>query len=110
MKSSKRVFGKNTHHTANAGISKRTGQNFHPSNNKMERLNGEIRDREKVFSGLKKMDTSVMEGMKVYYNYTKKHGELKGKTTAEASKIIVDGKNKWVTLIQNASIHKENLE
>ena len=34
-----------------------------------------------------------MEGMKVYYNYTQKNTrELKGKTTAEASKIIVDGK------------------
>ncbi len=27
------------------------------NNNRMERLNGEIRDREKVMRGLKKMDT-----------------------------------------------------
>ena len=67
MRSSKKIFGKKTHHTANAGIrSKRTGQNFHTSNNKMERLNGEIRDREKVFRGLKKMDTSILGGMRVY--------------------------------------------
>ena len=35
----------------------------------MERLNGEIRDREKVFRGLKKMDTPVLDGMRVYYNF-----------------------------------------
>ncbi len=109
MTSSKKVFGKKTQHTANAGIrSKKTGQNFHPSNNKMERLNGEIRDREKVFRGLKKMDTSVLDGMRVYYNYTKKHGALKGQTPAESAKIIVDGKSKWKTIIQNASLHKDN--
>ncbi len=109
MKSSKKIFGKKTHHTANAGIrSKKTGQNFHPSNNKMERLNGEIRDREKVFRGLKKMDTPMLDGMRVYYNYTKKHGALKGQTPAESAKIEVDGKNKWKTIIQNASLHKDN--
>ena len=51
------------------------------NNNKMERLNGEIRDREKVFRGLKKFDTPLIDGMKAYYNFTKKHGSLKGKTS-----------------------------
>jgi len=31
------------------------------NNNKMERLNGEIRDREKVMRGLKKSDTPVLK-------------------------------------------------
>ena len=74
----------------------------------MERLNGEIRDREKVFRGLKKFDTSLIDGMKAYYNFTKKHGSLKGKTPVEQVMIEVDGKNKWITLIQNASLHKGN--
>lgn len=105
QKSCKRVFGKQTNHTANAGIrSKRTGQNFHPSNNKMERLNGEIRDREKNFRGLKTMNTEILNGLKVYYNYTKKHSALGGVTPAEASNIYVDGFNKWRTIIQNASL------
>lgn len=30
------------------------------NNNKMERLNGEIRDREKTMRGLKKMDTPIL--------------------------------------------------
>ena len=46
--------------------------------------------------------------MKAYYNFTKKHGSLDGKTPAEQAKILVDGKNKWKTIIQNASLHKEN--
>ena len=74
--------------------------------NKMERLNGEIRDREKVFRGLKKMDTPVLDGMRVYYNFTKKHGALKGETPVQASKIEVEDANKWKTIIQNASLNK----
>ena len=31
-------------------------------NNKMERLNGEVRDREKVMRGLKKDDTPILKG------------------------------------------------
>ncbi len=72
----------------------------------MERLNGEIRDREKVFRGLKRMDTSIIEGMRVYYNFTKKHGALKGRTSADEALIKVDDKNKWKTIIQNALLNK----
>lgn len=102
MKSSKKVFGKKTNHTRHIHIQKDM------NNNKMERLNGEIRDREKVFRGLKKMDTPIIHGMKAYYNFTKKHGALEGKTPSEQAKIIVEGKNRWKTIIQNASLYKEN--
>ena len=84
--------------------------NNNNNNNKMERLNDEIRDREKVFRGLKKFDTPLIDGLKAYYNFTKKHGSLKGKTLAEEAMIEVDGKSKWFTLIQNASLHKQNSE
>ncbi len=80
------------------------------NNNKMERLNGEIRDREKVFRGLKKKDTPIFDGMKAYYNFTKKHSALKGKTPAEQAMIKVDGLNRWKTIIQNASLYKQNHE
>ena len=79
------------------------------NNNKMERLNGEIRDREKVFRGLKNFYTPLIGGLKTYYNYTKIHGSLNGKTPAEASLIEVDGTNKWITLIQNASLYKASI-
>ena len=102
QKSSKRVFGKGTNHMRHIHLK---GDR---NNNKMERLNGEIRDREKVFRGLKRMDTAVLDGMRVYYNYTKKHGALKGMTPAEASLIRIDGTNRWKTIIQNASLNKAN--
>ena len=105
MKSSKKVFGKKTNHIRHIHIAEKRDRD---NNNKMERLNGEIRDREKVFRGLKKIDTPIIDGMKTYYNFTKKHGALKGKTPAEQAMIKVDGKNKWITLIQNASLYKEN--
>jgi len=73
------------------------------NNNKMERLNGEIRDREKVMRGLKKKDTPILKGYQIFHNYIRDHEGLKGKTPAEACGIIVKGKNKWKTLIQNAS-------
>ncbi len=73
------------------------------NNNKMERLNGEIRDREKVMRGLKKRDTPVLKGYQIFHNYIRPHEGLDGKTPAEACGIEVEGKNKWVTLIQNAS-------
>ena len=71
----------------------------------MGKFNGAFRDREIEFRGLKKMNTSLIGGFRTCYNYTKKHIDLKGKIPAEASKIKVEGSNKWQTLIQNASLH-----
>ncbi len=75
------------------------------NNNKMERLNGEIRDREKVFRGLKNPDSPILPGYQIYHNYLRPHEALDGKTPAEACGIQVQGENKWLTLIQNASHH-----
>jgi transposase-like protein len=73
------------------------------NNNKMERMNGEIRDREKVMRGLKNVDTSILKGYQIFHNYIREHESLDGKTPAEACGIKVKGENKWQTLIQNAS-------
>jgi transposase-like protein len=73
------------------------------NNNKMERLNGEIRDREKTMRGLKKDDTPILAGYQLFHNYIRVHEGLEGKTPAEACGIKVEGKNKWITLIQNAT-------
>lgn len=71
-------------------------------NNKMERLNGEWRDRKKVMRSLKKEDSPVIAGMQIFRNYLRPHMGLKGKTPAEAAGIKVEGENPWITLIQNA--------
>jgi len=73
------------------------------NNNKMERMNGEVRDREKVLRGLKKDDSVMLSGYQLYHNYFRPHEGLDGKTPSEACGIQIEGKNKWKTLIQNAS-------
>lgn len=77
------------------------------NNNKMERLNGEFRDREKVMRGVKKMDSVIFDGSQIYHNYVRSHMALDGKTPAEKCGIEIQGDDKWKTLIQNASVlHK----
>jgi transposase-like protein len=73
------------------------------TNNKMERFNGEIRDREKTMRGLKTKETPILTGYQIFHNYIRRHEGLDGKTPAEACGITIQGKNKWMTLIQNAS-------
>lgn len=91
-----------TQHIRNITIS---GQH---NNNKMERMNGEVRDREKVMRGLKKKDTVVIPGYQLYHNYFRSHEGLNGQTPAEAAGIKIEGTNKWVTVIQNAASKPQN--
>jgi hypothetical protein len=53
--------------------------------------------------GLKKTDTPVLKGYQIYHNYMRPHEGLHGKTPAEACGINIEGQNKWITLIENAS-------
>jgi transposase-like protein len=64
------------------------------NNNKMERLNGEIRQREKTMRGLKREDTPILTGYQIYHNYIREHEGLNGKTPAEACGITIEGQNK----------------
>ena len=72
-------------------------------NNKMERLNNEIRDFEKTRRNVKKADTKILKGYEIYHNYVREHQALDGKTPAEKCGIEIKGKNKWITLIQNST-------
>lgn len=72
-------------------------------NSLVERLNGTTRDREKVMRGLKKMETPILKGYQLFHKYIRPHEGLNGKTPAEACGINIQGDNKWLTLIQNAS-------
>ena len=73
------------------------------NNNKMERFNGELRDREKVMRGLKKKDTPILTGYQIYHNYVRPHEGLNNKTPAEKCGIMIKGRDKWKTLIENAT-------
>ena len=91
---------RNTVHFAGVGIQ---GQ---VSNNRIERFHGTVRERNKVMRAIKKPDTPIVDGQRIYYNFIRPHMGLDGKTPAEKAGIEVRGKNKWLTLVQNASQSK----
>ncbi|MDA8041264.1 MAG: DDE-type integrase/transposase/recombinase [Pirellulales bacterium] len=74
------------------------------NNNRMERFNGTIREREVNYRGLK-IEGGVLPGFMVHYNHVKRHGGLRGGTPGEAAGIHIPARNKWMTIIQNASRH-----
>ncbi len=71
--------------------------------NQQERLNGEFRDREKIMRGLNKDNSPIVDCYRIYHNFILGHEAFDGKTPADIASIKVEGQNKWVTLIQNAS-------
>jgi len=73
------------------------------NNNRMERFNGELRQREKVMRNLKRTDSPILSGMQIYHNYVRPHEALQGKTPSEVAGISVTGNDKWLTLIQRAA-------
>lgn len=77
-------------------------------NQKMEAFNGTVRSREKVMRSLKREDSPILEGYRIFHNHVRPHMALGGKTPAELAGIQVKGENKWLTLIQNASRRQKN--
>ena len=76
-------------------------------NNKMERMNGELRQREKVMRTLERPDTEILSGMQIYHNFIRPHEALGGRTPSEAAGIQVEGQDKWLTIIQNAQLARQ---
>jgi len=89
---------RNTVHIAKVGIQGEV------NNNRIERLHGTMRERNKVMRAIKKPDSAIIEGQRIYYNHIRPHQALNGKTPAEACGIGTEGENKWLTLIRNASL------
>lgn len=75
-------------------------------NSVVERLNGTMREREKIMRGMQTKETAqkIIEAMRIHYNFCREHAKL-GKTPAEASGIKIEGENKLLTLIQNSTNH-----
>ncbi|MGC1132170.1 MAG: DDE-type integrase/transposase/recombinase [Nitrososphaeraceae archaeon] len=73
------------------------------NNNKMGRFNGEVRDREKVMRGLMKIETKILRCYQLYHNYLRPHEGIGNKTPAEMCGIEIEGQNKWINMIQDAS-------
>jgi hypothetical protein len=76
----------------------------------MERLNGEVRDREKVMRSLKKPNTPILTGLQIFHNYVRPNENLDGHTPSEMAGIQVQGENRWLTLIQNSATHPTKLD
>ena len=69
----------------------------------MESFNGNtLRHREKVVRRLKKEDSAILSGLRIYHNHVRPHLGLDGKTPGEAAGIHIKGSNKWKTMIQAA--------
>lgn len=81
-------------HIANCGVGKP-----HATNNRIERLNGTLRERVKVQRGWKSKKSAIAEGMRLQYNFVKPHEALEGKTPAEAAKLQISG---WKALLEHS--------
>jgi hypothetical protein len=46
--------------------------------NKIERMNGEVRDRGKIMRGINKMDTPILKGTQIFHTYTKPQEDFRG--------------------------------
>ncbi|MEO9363582.1 MAG: DDE-type integrase/transposase/recombinase [Nitrososphaera sp.] len=83
-----------TKRVENCGIRKR-----HDNNNRVERLNGTLRERTKVQRGLKTVKTPIAEGQRIQYNFVKPHMALEGKTPGEVAGLGIKG---WIELLGSA--------
>jgi len=73
-------------------------------NRKMESFNGNtVRVREKTMRSLKNPNTPILTGMQIFHNYLRPNQGIGNHTPSELAGIQVNGENKWITLIQNAS-------
>ena len=79
------------------------------SNNQMESFNGNtVRLREEATRGLKREDSAILAGLRLYHNHVRPHQGLPDKTTpGEAAGIRIEGDNKWKTIIQNAAKQRD---
>ncbi len=71
-------------------------------NNRIERLNGTVRERVKVQRGWRKLGTNIAEGLRIHYNFVKPHEALDGQIPAQAAGIGVEGADKWLGLLRAA--------
>jgi len=58
--------------------------------------------------GLKRPDTPILTSLQIYHNFVRPHESLNGDTPADSAGIKVEGQDKWLTLIQDASQTRRN--
>jgi transposase-like protein len=91
---SKTFDATNTDHIAKCGVNKP-----HANNNRIERLNGTLRERVKVQRGWKSKKSQIAEGQRIHYNFVKPHQALGGQTPAQDAGLQIKG---WKELLEVA--------
>jgi transposase-like protein len=83
------------HHIAKCRVNKP-----HANNNRIERLNGTLRERVKVQRGWKSKKSHIAEGQRIHYNFVKPHMALEGNTPAQNAGLQIRG---WKNLLELAT-------
>ncbi len=55
--------------------------------NKMERINEEVRDRERMMRSLKRTDTPILNGVQIFNNFIRPHEGLNGDTHIDRNEV-----------------------
>ena len=63
-----------------------------------------------VTRSLKTENSPILDGMQIFHNYLRPNQGIDNHTPSELAGIEVNGDNKWLTLIQNASRKSSDLE
>ena len=79
------------------------------NNNLVERLQGTVRERDKVMRGMKKKETAMvlMEGLKNYYNFLRPHMGIENETPAKKANLNLElGRNRWLSIIRKEALNR----
>jgi len=66
------------------------------TNNRIERMNGMLRERVKVQRGWKTFKTPIAEGQRTHHDFVKPRMALEGQTLASMAGILIRGRDKWM--------------
>jgi len=87
------------------------GQRHEGLNQRIERLHGEIRDREIVMRGLDRDETAqiIADGMRIHHNFIRPHMSLDGKTPAQIAGLDLQLEGiRWKVLIEKACRERQS--
>jgi len=80
----------------------------HLNNNLIERFHGTRRERDKVLREMKKMDSPIVEGFDLYYNFIRPHMGIGNLKPSEKANINLN-QNRWLSLLKEALNHHQKI-